>query len=335
MVDAAQLPEIGELVRPGDVADRREDSVLHHWSQQYVRAESGRALGCLLHEGRGGISIVADDETAVLLTDRSPATFQMEEREAVVLRVHLRVIAARCQIRSGERRELDGLARHRQFAGKDLADQRLGRGIGRVVDHQAAIAENVLDPAAECVGHPNARLVGSSQAGHHVVAEFRWRQQLFEFVEGFVNRVGVEADGGNRGWVGAGPRRKRNRARRQRVIEDGTRPDLLPVVIFGVDPEHRDRRNVVIARDLLGQFDRRHRLQQREQRSAEQPGLLAGDDRDRASIRKQAARGDGVRRRTTSRLLAPDHVGDRIAATVVRLRSRNRIGPGGTIGWVA
>ena len=44
------------------------------------------------------------------------------------------------------------------------------------------------------------------------------------------------------------------------VVEHRTRADFLPVVILGVDPEDRDGRHVVVARDLLGELDRRQRL---------------------------------------------------------------------------
>jgi len=59
--------------------------------------------------------LIADDEPAVLLADGAPAlvrAVEMKEREAVVLRVHLRVVAACREVGSRQRRELDGLPRH-------------------------------------------------------------------------------------------------------------------------------------------------------------------------------------------------------------------------------
>ena len=58
-------------------------------------------------------------------------------------------------------------------------------------------------------------------------------------------------------------------------IEDAARLDLVPVVILGVDPEHRDRRHAVLGAHLLGEANRGQRLQQREEWSAEETRLLA------------------------------------------------------------
>ena len=104
----------------------------------------GCSVACVDQRRRRKL-LIADDEVAVLLADRAPAAaVEMEQREAVVLRVHLRVVAARGQIGAGERRQLDRLARHRQLAREDLADERLRRRIGRVVDDQPAVAEHAL-----------------------------------------------------------------------------------------------------------------------------------------------------------------------------------------------
>ena len=80
---------------------------------------------------------------------------------------------------------------------------------------------------------------------------------------------------------------QRDRSRRQRFVEHRARANFVPVVIFGVDPEHGDGRHVVFALDLLGQLERRQGLEQREERSAKQPRLLAGDDGDRARVGEQ------------------------------------------------
>ena len=42
VVDAAQLRQVGQLVRSGDVTDGRKQRVLHQRPQQHVRAELGR-----------------------------------------------------------------------------------------------------------------------------------------------------------------------------------------------------------------------------------------------------------------------------------------------------
>ena len=85
----------------------------------------------------------------------------------------------------------------------------------------------------------------------------------------------------------------RDRCRRVVAVEHRAGRDLVPVVILGVDPEDRHHRHAVLAADTaLRQPDRRERLQQRVERAAEEPGLLAGDDRHGAGIgqRRAAAR---------------------------------------------
>ncbi len=69
-------------------------------------------------------------------------------------------------------------------------------------------------------------------------------------------------------------------------IEHAARLDLVPVVIFGVDPEHRDGRDAVFGFHLLSESKRSERLEKREEWSAEQSGLLSGDDRDGLRITK-------------------------------------------------
>src|SRR5439155_21242479 len=86
LIHAAQLPQIRELVRAGDVADRRKDRVLHDRTQQHVRAEVGGPRRRLLEERRCRKLLIADDESAVLLPNCPPPAIvgiQMEEREAV------------------------------------------------------------------------------------------------------------------------------------------------------------------------------------------------------------------------------------------------------------
>ena len=70
----------------------------------------------------------------------------------------------------------------------------------------------------------------------------------------------------------------------QRLVEHLTGPDLVPIVILGVDPEHGDARHPMLARDARRELKRGERLEQRERRPAEQSGLLAGDDGDRLRV---------------------------------------------------
>ena len=69
LIHLAQLPEVGQLARPRDVADRGEECVLHDRAQQHVRAEGRGLLARCRQELRLGVALVAGDEVAVLLMD--------------------------------------------------------------------------------------------------------------------------------------------------------------------------------------------------------------------------------------------------------------------------
>src|SRR6266540_7071705 len=98
LVDAAQLAEICELVWSGDVADRRKQRVLRHRPQQYVRAEARRPRRRLFEQRGDRVLLVANDKAAVLLADDPAAALEVKEREAVVLGMHLGVVAPRDQV---------------------------------------------------------------------------------------------------------------------------------------------------------------------------------------------------------------------------------------------
>ena len=155
----------------------------------------------------------------------------------------------------------------------------------------------------------------------------------FELVERRQDRI-VEPDRRDRPRVHHQLAGQRDGARRQRLVEDRARPDLVPVVIFRVDPEDRDRGHAVLARDLLGELERRQRLEQRVERPAEEPGLLAGDDGDRRG-RRALRRFDGARRGAAAPLLRGDDRGDvRRAAGRAPARA-DRVRPGGAVGRIA
>ena len=78
---------------------------------------------------------------------------------------------------------------------------------------------------------------------------------------------------------------------------------LVPVVIFGVDPEHGDRGHAVLGPHALGEPDGGQRLEQREQRAAEEAGLLAGDDGDRVRVAELGGGGDRFGRCAAAALL--------------------------------
>ena len=60
-------------------------------------------------------------------------------------------------------------------------------------------------------------------------------------------------------------------------------------MIFGIHPEDRDRRNVVLRSNALGELKSSQCFQQREQRSAEEPSLLPGHDGHEAGSPRTAA----------------------------------------------
>ncbi len=137
----------------------------------------------------------------------------------------------------------------------------------------------------------------------------------------------VEGEPGDRQGAGARQVGEPHRARRQLAVEHRTAAHFRPVVILGVDPEHRHHRHAVLGRDLRRQLHRGDGLEQREQRTAEQPGLLAGNDDARGGIgqpRRRLARGGG---RAASRLLGRDHARDVSRLSLMSLRSLDGVGP--------
>ena len=258
------------------------------------------------------------------------AAVEVEQREAVVLRVDLRVVAAR---RRGRRRPAP--ASCAVSPGVDssrantLADERLGRRVRRVVDDQAAVAEHRFDPAAERVGHADARRVGAPQVGHAATRGIRWGAAAVR-----ARRGRRRCDRRARRWRPAPARRRAAPAattvrgverRRRTPYTTGLRPSR--------DPRRRSRRprrpaRCARATTCSASLMRGQRLEQREQRAAEEPGLLAGDDGDRAADRRAAR---PARARAAARRGAPA-ARAMTAAISSRRRScacvaRDRVGP--------
>jgi hypothetical protein len=106
-------------------------------------------------------------------------------------------------------------------------------------------------------------------------------------------------------------------------------------VIFGIDPEHRHRRHLVFGGDPFGQFERGEGLEQREQRSAEQSGLLAGDDGDGPGVDELLRLLSRSRRCAASFLLRGEHRGDIAALACMTLGGGDRARPRRRIGGIA
>jgi hypothetical protein len=85
----------------------------------------------------------------------------------------------------------------------------------------------------------------------------------------------------------------------------------------------------------LGKADGSHRFQQREQRSAKEPCLLTGDDRDRTRIAKARRSGERLGRCAAPLLLGSEQIGHRFPLPLVLLSAADGVAPGCRIGRVA
>jgi len=127
--------------------------------------------------------------------------------------------------------------------------------------------------------------------------------------------------------AGAGEITEGDRLRDHLRIEHRTPADFEPVVILRVNPEDRHHGHAVLVRHLPCQLHRRRGLQQREERSAKQPRLLAGDDDDRLRIGQAFRRGARRGRRPAPLLLCQQHTGEIGGPPRMRLPARDGLGP--------
>jgi hypothetical protein len=114
---------------------------------------------------------------------------------------------------------------------------------------------------------------------------------------------------------------------RQRAVEDTARFHLVPIVVFGVDPEDGDCRHAMRVSQRVREFNRRQRFQQGEQRAAEQPRLLPCDDGNGLRIAEARGRGPRFGGCAAPLLLCLKDVGDRVIRSRVRAGSGNRLRP--------
>ena len=121
----------------------------------------------------------------------------------------------------------------------------------------------------------------------------------------------------------------------QVAVEHAARSNFVPVVIFRVDPEHRDRRDAVVRCNALCQLNRRQRLEQREQRTAKESCLLACDDRDAFRIAQPPGGSNGVRGGVPASLLRLDDIDYRAAVARMLLGPMHGIAPRGGMSRVA
>jgi hypothetical protein len=131
--------------------------------------------------------------------------------------------------------------------------------------------------------------VAEAERASDRLAEFGSHEGLLQLVGRAFDRR-VETDPRDRDLVRALRSRQRDRSILEVGVENVAGTDLVPVVILRIDPEHRHGRHAVLGCDAGGELDRRDGFEQREERTAEESGLLAGDDGDGARI-AQARRG--------------------------------------------
>ena len=312
-------------MRSGHVGDRGKQGVLHDRPQQDVGAERRRLLANEIAERVRGQQGVAQGEGAVAQANGPAPPVQVEQRDRVVGRLHLRVVAARRQLRPGRRRQPRRFAAQSQLAVEDRPGERLGRGIGRIEHDQAAVAEHAVEPPAERLDQPGPGCIRRGEALENRRGELRGRQGFPELIEqradGLRQAYGRARPPGLRGEV------ERDPVQLEVVVEDLAGADLVEVVVLGVHPEDRHRDHPVLGLHAPCEGDGGERLEQRVERPAEQSGLLAGEDRDRAGRPKTLRGGQCRRGRPASLQLPGQDVGDSRRAAACRLPRLDGLAP--------
>ena len=228
---------------------------------------------------------------------------------------------------AGLGRERGGPARGRQLAGKDVGRQRLGRRVRRLEHHETERSEHRFEPRGERPRHADARPPGGPKGGDDVGREFGGLQGRREFVDGPLD-AGVEDELRDGQLARAVEIRQGHRPRLELGVEHRTASDFLPVVILGIHPEHGDRGDPLLALGPARELQGGQGLQQGEQRSAEDTGLLSGDDRDRGRIGQAGGGGARLGGRAPGALLRREDRGDRGAVTRMLLSTRHGVAPG-------
>ena len=121
----------------------------------------------------------------------------------------------------------------------------------------------------------------------------------------------------------------------EHLIEHRTRPDFVPVVVLGINPEDRDDRHAVLARYLVGQLERGQRFEERKERAPEKSRLLSGHERNRSRVGQQPGGFTRARRSVATLLLVCHHRRNPAVIARVRLRAADGVRPRGTIAGIA
>jgi hypothetical protein len=173
------------------------------------------------------------------------------------------VIAVGDELLTGLIGEAGGFARLRKFANEKIADDWFGGGIGGIEHDQAVFAEGGFEPTAKRLCHADARPIRPTEICQERVPKVCLRQRRCQRV----NRSGdsvVQPQPANRKIPGTLEVGQRNRVRFEFRVQHRTTADLRPVVILGVNPEHRHHLHAVRALDLMSKFHGGDRFQQSE-----------------------------------------------------------------------
>ena len=197
-----------------------------------------------------GLRAVADLEVAGRDFDWLASRVHVKQRKTALARRDLRVVAACGQRGAGFRRQAGCLAGSLDLACEHVGHERLGRRIRRVEHHEATRSEHVLQPSAERVCHSDTRLVTATKIVEERGRELGGRQHRLQLGEGGGDRL-VQPHACHGTAVRARQVSHRDRSRRLLGVEDTTRLHFVPVVIFGVDPEHRDCRHADARRERV------------------------------------------------------------------------------------
>ena len=140
-------------------------------------------------------------------------------------------------------------------------------------------AQQPFDPRRERASHADTRPPGCLQVVDDGGREFGLGKGPGELLDRLLD-PGIQRERRNRELARTLHVGQRDGAGLELGIEHRTAPHFLPIVILGVDPEDRDCWDVLPFGSDVSEAQRRERLQEREQRSAERSGLLTRDDRD-------------------------------------------------------
>ncbi len=199
------------------------------------------------------------------------------------------------------------------------------------------MAENLFEPAAERVGHADARRVGAPQRRRCSDPRNSVAGSSCSTRRALRGWLSSSAIGRDRARVDAGPRRQRHAcaasARRRTPYTSGLPPSR------GLRRRSRRRRRRAPcgrATTCSASFSAVSALSRVNSGPPKRPGLLAGDDRRpccRSASRRAASRARGGR--SVAAPAERDDVGDLGAAAVVRLGPRDRVGPRASVGRIA